>query len=124
MPKKAGKGGAITTSITFDHTHRVEDNARARASDVVTKTTLDIEGSAKMNATGRPGPNVITGTLRGGIRGYVDPGGLTGRVSVQAFYGAYLEFGTVHAPPYPFFFRAVEQHRPAFQAAMRRVVTA
>ena len=39
-------------------------------------------------------------------------------VAVGASYGAYVEFGTVHAPAQPFLTPAAEEVRPEFEAAL------
>jgi HK97 gp10 family phage protein len=73
---------------------------------------IQVEAAAKRNASGRPGPNVITGRLRGSITWrpgqdeispYVD-------VGTNVFYAPFVELGTSHAPAYPFL-------RPALEAA-------
>src|SRR3954463_4874191 len=112
--KAAKTGGhALTVIINFDHTDKLSGFMKTRASNVISKTAFDIEAAAKANASGRPGPHVQTGTLRNSIRAVVDPGGLTARVAVGADYGAYVEYGTVRAPAYPYFTPAVERVRPA-----------
>lgn len=73
---------------------------------------IQVEAAAKRNASGRPGPNVITGRLRGSITWrpgedeispYVD-------VGTNVFYAPFVELGTSRAPAYPFL-------RPALEAA-------
>jgi HK97 gp10 family phage protein len=120
--KKAGAApGNISVEVVYDFTEKVGLNTKVRANDIVTKTVFDIEGQAKMNATGRPGPNVITGTNRAAIRGVIDAGGTSGRVVAGAEYAIHLEYGTHKMPAYPFFIPAVEMHRPIFLEAMRSI---
>lgn len=75
------------------------------------KRAIKVESAAKRNATGRPGPNVDTGRLRGSITWrlgvdhspYVD-------IGTAVFYAPFVELGTSRAPAYPFL-------RPALEAA-------
>jgi len=76
---------------------------------------LIIQRQAQTNASGRPGPRVITGTLRRSIR--VDGPHRIGtaweaRVGPTVVYGRRVELGfdgtdslgrTYHQPPYPYF---------------------
>lgn len=76
------------------------------------RRAIRVEAQAKRNATGRPGPMVRTGRLRGSItwrlgsdivNPYVD-------VGTAVHYAPFVELGTRYAPPYPFL-------RPALEAA-------
>jgi phage gpG-like protein len=76
------------------------------------RRAVRVESAAKKFASGRPGPKVRTGRLRGSItwspgadeRGpYVDVGS-------NVLYAPYVELGTSRAPAYPFL-------RPALEAA-------
>lgn len=78
----------------------------------LSRRAIRVEAAAKQHASGRPGPNVITGRLRGSITWklgadsrscYVD-------VGTNVFYAPFVELGTSRAQPYPFL-------RPALQAA-------
>lgn len=68
------------------------------------KRAVRVEAAAKRNATGRPGPNVITGRLRSSI-GYrvgADSEGPYVDIGTNVSYGAYVELGhgnTAHAYP-------------------------
>ena len=88
-----------------------------------------IEKRAKQNASGRPGPNVITGTLRRGIiHEPITPWGLRGwktRVGPTAIYSRRIELGFHGAdrlgrhynqPGYPYFV-------PAFRQTLREAGT-
>lgn len=84
------------------------------------RIAIRVESRAKENATGRPGPNVITGRLRGSItwepgedeRGaYVD-------IGTNVEYARRLELGfvgtdslgrTYNQPPYPFLVPALNE---------------
>lgn len=66
---------------------------------------IRVESAAKINASGRPGPNVRTGRLRSSIQwGYgVDEHGLYADVGTNVPYGEYLETGnTRNGARYPF----------------------
>lgn len=71
-----------------------------------------VESQAKHNATRRPGPNVITGRLRGSITWRLgwDIAGPYADVGTAVFYAPFVELGTSKAPAYPFL-------RPALEAA-------
>lgn len=63
---------------------------------------LQIESAAKTNASGRPGPNVITGRLRSSINTKLGEDELSVFVDVgtSVYYAPYVEFGhpnTQHA---------------------------
>lgn len=65
-----------------------------------------VEGSAKQHATGRPGPNVITGRLRGSIT-YVPGADAT---SPYVDVGSNVEYAPYVEARYPYL-------RPALEAA-------
>lgn len=73
---------------------------------------LRVESQAKVNASGRPGPNVDTGRLRSSIRTDLveREGRVVCRVGAYTEYAAFVERGTDRAPPYAFL-------RPALSAA-------
>lgn len=81
--------------------NRVRAQGMRAARKALTETAVTIEAQAKRNATGRPGPNVITGNLRRSIThvparragdGWVARVG----VAVTARYGRWVE------PRFPF----------------------
>lgn len=76
------------------------------------RRAVRVESQAKVNASGRPGPNVDTGRLRSSIRWFLgaDAQGLFAAVGSDVEYAAYVELGTDRAPPYPYL-------RPALAAA-------
>jgi HK97 gp10 family phage protein len=79
----------------------------------LTRRAINVESQAKLNASGRPGPNVDTGRLRSSITHQLDrrpEGGLVARVGTNVEYARYVEEGTDRAPPYPYL-------RPALAAA-------
>ena len=65
---------------------------------------IRVESAAKVNASGRPGPNVQTGRLRASITWALgeDELGLFAAVGTDVFYAPYVELGTTRAPAYPF----------------------
>ncbi len=90
---------------------RVDMASRATVGDAAHM----VERQTKLNATGRPGPKVRSGRLRGGIR-VVGPrraaGGWEAMVGPTVVYSRRIELGfdgtdaigrTYHQPPYPYF---------------------
>lgn len=76
------------------------------------RRAVRVEGSAKQHATGRPGPKVRTGRLRGSITWRLgeDVLGPYADIGTNVFYAPFVELGTSRAPAYPFL-------RPALMAA-------
>lgn len=76
------------------------------------KRAIRVETSAKEHATGRPGPNVRTGRLRGSItwRPGSDGDGPYVDIGSAVLYAPFVEFGTSRMPAYPYL-------RPALEAA-------
>lgn len=72
----------------------------------------NVESAAKVNASGRPGPNVQTGRLRSSISWRLgeDGEGLFADIGTNVEYARFVELGTDRAPAYPFL-------RPALAAA-------
>lgn len=78
-----------------------------------------ISRKAKKNASGRPGPEVVTGNLRRSIRAIVTkdkcqvraggPAGCVPGLGSPVEYAGYVELGTSKAPAYPYLRPAVEQ---------------
>ena len=89
--------------------------ARRRVSQAVRKAAFDIEARAKTKAP------VDTGALKNSIQARaVDE--LTSEVIVGVSYGIYQEFGTVRMPAHPYLRPAVEEVRPAFEAAVAQAI--
>lgn len=76
------------------------------------RRAIAVETQAKLNASGRPGPNVRTGRLRSSITWQLgaDEIGLFAEIGTNVEYAPYVELGTDRAPPYPYL-------RPALSAA-------
>lgn len=109
MPNK------VTMRVVFDRFPQVTKAMLVQADLVVAKTALDLEAQMKVRAP------VRTGFLRGSVQaGKVKP--RHWRVVVGADYGAHVNYGTRHQAPRPFVEPAVAIVRPAFLAAMRKVV--
>lgn len=68
------------------------------------RRAINVESRAKLNASGRPGPNVRTGRLRASITWEIDRDarGLVARIGSNVSYAGYVEQGTDRAPPYPY----------------------
>jgi hypothetical protein len=93
-----------------------------------------LEAAVKRNASGRPGPRVITGAYRRSIVSYYDSsGGMTFAFTVgtNAPQGARLEYGfhgvdslgrNYNQPPYPHFGPAIDWLEPQFEKAVGDVV--
>lgn len=106
---------------------RMGIDAMAEARAAVVEAAGEVEKQAKQNASGRPGPNVVTGTLRRSITmGVVTPWGVRGwatRVGPTVIYGRRIELGftgtdsrgrSYNQPAYPYF-------RPAMQTVAPRI---
>jgi hypothetical protein len=65
----------------------------------LTRRAINVESAAKLNASGRPGPNVDTGRLRSSITHELvqGPTGLVARIGTNVEYARYVEEGT---PPH------------------------
>lgn len=77
------------------------------------RRAIAVESSAKQHATGRPGPNVITGRLRGSITWQLghDFRGVYADVGSNVHYAPFVELGTSRAPAYPYLRPALEMSR-------------
>lgn len=73
------------------------------------RRAIRVESSAKLHASGRPGPNVRTGRLRSSITWTIgrDSEGLYADVGSNVAYARYVEMGTDRAPAYPYLRPAV-----------------
>lgn len=77
------------------------------------RRAIRVESSAKQHATGRPGPNVRTGRLRGSItwRLGADAAGPYADIGSAVLYAPYVELGTSRMPAYPFLRPGLESAR-------------
>lgn len=81
----------------------------------VKKHTYMVERDAKINAP------YDTGHLKRSIHSGFQDGGLTGTVTVGAYYGIYLEFGTRYMHPRPFLFPAFLIAKASFLREMESI---
>ncbi len=108
---------------------RIQEQISVEARAAVVEVASAVEAAAKQNASGRPGPNVITGTLRRGIvTAPVEPfgaGGWQTHVGPTVIYSRRVELGfrgtdsrgrTYDQPGYPFFTPAWSSIAPRAQA--------
>lgn len=78
------------------------------------RRAINVESQAKLNASGRPGPNVDTGRLRSSITWELvhrENGELVARIGTNVEYAAFVEQGTDRAPPYPYLVPALQAGR-------------
>lgn len=99
---------------------RVESNrfpdlirkAPDRARVLVKKAGYELEARAKVEVP------VDTGNLKNSISTSFENDGMTGVVSTNVEYAAYVEFGTVKMAAKPYFTPAAEQVRKSFERAI------
>jgi hypothetical protein len=103
-----------------------------QAASVVRHYTMLLETQIKANASGRPGPNVITGDYRRSWTHEVHVSGdvVTGVVGTSKPQARRLEYGFIgpdslgriyDQPPYPHVGPAVETVRPLFVEALGQI---
>ena len=100
---------------------------------VVEKTAVDLAGLVQQHASGRPGPNVITGDYRGSWRPQreeAEPGAVSWSTGTDRAQARRLEYGFVgfdslgrqyNQPPYAHMGPAVDEIEPRFEDALRQV---
>lgn len=106
---------------------RTVERASAEARAAVAEAAGELEKAAKQNASGRPGPNVVTGTLRRSItHDPITPWGVGGwqtKVGPTVIYGRRIELGfhgvdsigrNYNQGPFPYF-------APAFESVRTRI---
>lgn len=109
------------------------EHVRGEAHRVVIKATAALQRAVVRNASGRPGPNAITGDYRRRINRRVMRWGATssGLVGTDAPQGRRLELGFVGTDslgrvydqaPFPHFGPALDEAAPALQAALAEVI--
>lgn len=102
---------------------------------VVASQGAELQAAIRAAASGRPGPNVISGRFRSGITLQVDRGvgQASAEVSSDAPQAHRLEFGfhgvdslgrRYNQPPYPSFGPGFDAASPGFEAAMIAMVNA
>ena len=111
---------------------RIGERASIEARVAVAEAGRELEKQAKQNASGRPGPNVVTGTLRRSITmAPITPWGLMGwqtSVGPTVIYARRIELGFHGAdslgrhynqPGYPYMAPAFAALKPRIQAIWR-----
>ncbi len=104
--------GGVTVRVISNRLPGMGALIRARVSEAVKKTTLDVEAKAKGLTP------VKTGTLRRSITSQF-PSPLTGMVGPSVHYGIYVEMGTRHMGARPYMRPAAAQASSGFAAAVR-----
>lgn len=111
---------------------RLGVQAAVRAIAVVRHHAMLLETRVKANASGRPGPNVITGDYRrswtttitpslGGVRGTVGTNKPQARRLEYGFYGADALGRVYNQQPYPHVAPAVTAIQPGFERDMAAI---
>lgn len=108
-------GASFRVEMRVNRLPDLAAQTRKKLSQVVRKTTTDLEAQAKVRAP------VDTGALRNSIQGTAT-GELSGQVAVGVEYGAVVELGTSTQPAQPFLGPAAEAVRPGFEAAVAKVL--
>lgn len=104
----------VLNDLAIDHLLNDEDGMVGQD---LRRRALNVESQAKLNASGRPGPNVDTGRLRSSITNELvrrSDGTLVARVGTNVEYARWVEEGgdppQSRGPGYPYL-------RPALEAA-------
>lgn len=121
--------------VIYNRVPRIAAELHPLAARIVRKTALDLEAGIKASLQGQghgewygnhqasaPGdpPAIDTGALANSVQAYpITP--THWRVAVNADYGVYLEYGTVHMEPRPFVEPQVDEIEPVFYGAMRNL---
>lgn len=100
--------------LTHNRFPQIRMAARAKAAQAVRKAADDVARQAQDLAP------VDTGELRGSIAAE-STGALSAEVSVGAFHGHFLEYGTSKMAPHAFLGPAADRVEPDFQRDMRRI---
>lgn len=102
--------------VRSDRLPELRRDLSTSAARVTAKAAHDIEGQAKTRAP------VDTGFLKSSIQA-APRSPLHWQVTVNAAYGAFVEFGTRKMAAQPYFVPAVAAVAPVYQAAMRRLMS-
>lgn len=98
--------------IVFNKFPDLISKSPAKAKELVEKAAFELEARAKIEVP------VDTGNLRNSIRTTFENGGMTGVVSTNVEYAAYVEYGTRFMAAKPYFTPATEQVRASFERAV------
>lgn len=106
-----------TTRFVYDPSalERVLSSRNGSVARMLVRKCIRVESQAKLNASGRPGPNVRTGRLRSSITWAIVTEGATGvgqtriygRVGSAVYYAGYVERGTSRSRAYPYLLPAL-----------------
>jgi HK97 gp10 family phage protein len=105
---------SVTIHIKSNRFPEIAKQFHNEASQVVRKTTFDVEAGAKRLAP------VDTGLLRNSIQSLLE-GDLTGVVFTNVEYSVYLEYGTRRMSARPFMTPALEAERQPFIRALQSI---
>jgi HK97 gp10 family phage protein len=105
---------SVTIHIKANRFAAIAQQFHAEASQVVRKTTLDVEAGAKRLVP------VDTGLLRNSIQSEME-GDLTGVVFTAVNYSVFVEYGTSRQSSQPYMTPALEAERHNFVQAMQNI---
>jgi phage protein, HK97 gp10 family len=104
----------VTIHLKSNRFAEIAKQFHNEASQVVRKTTLDVEAGAKQRVP------VDTGLLRNSIQSTME-GELTGVVSTNVEYSIYVEYGTTRMSAQPYMTPAAEAMRQPFIQALQNI---
>lgn len=108
--------GEVKFTVLVNDLPKIKRRMVDTSEKIVAKTAMDLEATMKSKAP------VDTGNLKNSIQA-VKLNSQAWRVIVGAEYGAYVEYGTVHTGPQPFFMPAVTLIIPQFRKAWEALVS-
>lgn len=103
----------VQIRVEFNRFPDLVQKAPGRARELVKKAAYELEARAKTEVP------VDTGNLKNSISTSFENDGLTGVVSTNVEYAAYVEFGTRRMAARPYMTPAAEQVRKSFERAVR-----
>lgn len=106
---------ALVTKI-IEHPHALQRLLNGRDGGIardLARRSIRVQNQMKQNASGRPGPNIDTGRLKGSITWEIreDADGLEARIGTNVEYALPLETGLRNGNTYPFMARALSAAR-------------
>lgn len=114
------RGTSFSLDIDISKLETLGKDTRIKLRSAISKTTLDIQ--AEVVRIIREKNLIDTGNLLNSIQSVMDLDGLTGYILVGAYYGIYLEFGTIKMGPRPFMGPAFERIGPSFIANVTKAI--
>lgn len=106
----------VTVTIEFDRFDDIAAALPGKTRAVVAKASFDVEGQGKIRAP------VDTGALKSSISTEFERDGLLGIIAPHTDYALFVELGTRRMSAQPYMFPAADAVRPAFVAAMKRML--